>query len=55
MQRNGDTVAWGSDDSCWILVEHVLCVTAPEIQGHSGRQYKIPETDYNRIRLLMAQ
>lgn len=52
MQRNANKrLTWPHrEDKCWVPFVHVLCtVAAPEIECASGRQYKISDTELDRI------
>ena len=53
MKRNSnDVLSWpqNTNDECWIPFQNVLCfISAPEPQGHSGRNYRISSSDKDLI------
>jgi hypothetical protein len=57
-KRSG-ALSWPTDDSrneCYIPVQDIICtISAPEMQGHGGRQYKLSSLDYDRIMALLPK
>jgi len=55
-QSHNTTLSWPQDrrNQCWVPFQDILCViSAPELQGHGGLQYKLSSTDYDGINALL--
>ena len=51
-EKENDVLSWpqNTNDECWIPFQDVLCfISAPEHQGHSGRNYRISSSDKDLI------
>ena len=52
MRRNHQTLFWPQDlkNECWIPFQDIIClISAPQLYGQSGRQYKLLASDYCKI------
>lgn len=59
MKRVNTTLSWPAESrqhSCWVPFQHIICqINAPEIQGHSARQYRLSTADEERIHSLLPE
>ena len=52
MARNKQSLSWPQDlkNECWNPFQVIIClVAASQLQGHSGRQYKLTAQEYQQI------
>ena len=52
MRRNQQILFWPQDlkNECWILFQDIIClISAPQLHGRSGQQYKLSNSDYQHI------
>ena len=52
MRRNQQILFWPQDlkNECWIPFQDIIClISAPQLHGQSGQQYKLSNSDYQHI------
>ena len=50
--KNSNALSWSEDtrNECWVPFQDNICVvSAPEMQGHGGRQYRLTNKDVKNI------
>ena len=50
--KNSNALSWSEDthNECWVPFQDIICVvSAPEMQGHGGRQYRLTNKDVKNI------
>jgi hypothetical protein len=50
--KNSNALSWPKDshNECWVPFQDIISlISAPEMQGHGGRQYRITNEDFNNI------
>lgn len=56
--RTSNTLSWQQNtyNECWIPFQDVLCiVSAPQLQGHGGRHYKLTNEDFEIIQAKLPE
>ena len=54
--KNSNALSWSEDtrNECWVPFQDIICVvSAPEMQGHGGHQYRLTNKDVKNIIIII--